>query len=275
MTSKSILVLMLASSFAVSTVAKSQTIEQPEVNASSSAGVGYWLVKKMVFDFDKMLNENGFLTKSCVYRSNITGQDTPHKGLGPCLLLNFMESMDTDEISGTTYFWLEGSDTKTPPLEIHWRPPRGGFGNLISQYFSMTYEGSFTWFRGKPKDSENVEDLPYREFIGGELKLIIPNEAGLLKSLGEKGNPWVIRHLQNVRQVELNLKPTEVKDGLVVHTGLIHVEHSGSGQENGSIDFAVRTNLNVLITDRPFSLKVKSEIKPKDIVSVPGVSHAP
>lgn len=297
------LILLLALSFAISPVAKAQPIERPEW-VWTFAGVKFWFVKNMVLDVDDLLNKKGFKAQACVYRSAITKQDTPYKGLGPCLYLNFMESMTTDQISGITYFWLEGSNPDTPPIEINWRPPQDGLVKFIQQSLEMKFEGPLYWLRSHFSNSQNAEAIHYREFLGGEIKLILPDDPGTMKKLEEvifrKNSPQYDECLQkyaltcedktndstklnlqrwdpkNIRQLDLDLKPIERKNGLVVHTGIIRAELGKTNQnESESITVAIQTNFNILVRDRKSSLKIKTTAIGEGFGSIPGATHAP
>lgn len=273
MTLKRLFILLLSLSFVVSPAAKAQTVERPTW-VWSSAGIKYWFVKNLVLDVDEMLNEKGLQSKACIYRSAITKIDTPYAELGPCLYKHFMESMDTNQNSGVTYLWLVGTEADSMPIEIHWRPPHEGLKKFLKQALEMKLEGPLYWLRSHLGKIKTAEDVRYTEFIGGEIKMILPDDKSFLSALDGKGNPWVSHYLKNIHQIELAMKPSGRSDGLVVHSGTILADLKKSNSENETKAFSVQTNLNVLVKSRKFYIKVKTEGS-EDLGPFPEASHAP
>ncbi|MGZ3775363.1 MAG: hypothetical protein ACXVCN_16685 [Bdellovibrio sp.] len=268
------------STLAVSHLAMAESIEMPTSDISK-AGMKYWIVKHMILDIDEMLRDQGIKANSCIYRSNLTKKDTAFKGLGPCLSLNFTESMTADDSTGTTYVWLESDsqsdNTAASPIEIYWRPPRGGLLKLIDQAVEMKFEKPLYWLRKKIGQKEEAEKIHYKEFIGGEIKIVLPNDEKTLEQLNKNGNPWVRRYLKDLHELDFKLKPTERKDGLVVHSGTLQAEYESQNTKAKKTDltFTIKTNLNILEMDRHFSLKVKGNLTPLSQNLKAGVAHAP
>lgn len=219
-------------------------------NAASSAGIDYWFIKNLIFDIDTELKNAGLQAEACTYRSNITKKDSSFKGLGRCLFLHFSESMETTgSNTGITYFWLDASHKQ--PIEIHWRPPKAGLGSFLNQVYEMKYENSLYWWRDLVGKA-SAESIPYKEFLLGDIKLVVPDDEGLLNKIEIKGNPWISNYLKKVREIGIHLSPSERKMGVVVHKGTISakVKTTKGGEEN--INLAVETNINILVLSRKF-----------------------
>ncbi|MGZ3801812.1 MAG: hypothetical protein ACXWRZ_14200 [Bdellovibrio sp.] len=248
--------------------------DQVEIPAkkSPSAGLDYWFVKNLILDVDEELKTAGLQVKACTYRSLITKKDSSFQGLGPCLWLNFSESMDTrDRLTGVTYFWLD--DSQKQPIEIHWRPPKEGMSQWLDQAYEMKFEKSLYWWRSL-SEKKQADKVPYKEFLLGEIKLVLPNEEVVLKKLEVNGNPWISNKVKGLRELELKISPTERKDGVVVHSGVIQAKLQSPDGKEDDLTLAVKTNINILVLDRKWFFNAENEVH-EDWGPLPGVAHEP
>jgi hypothetical protein len=242
----------------------------------SRTGLMYWMVKKLVNDVDKSMISKGLEADSCIYRSHVTGKDVAYKGLGPCLYLNFQESLKTDKVSGVIYFWLKGIDTKVSPIEIHWRPPHGGIKTIISEIVEMKLEKQLYAFRKLMGENQIAEDIHFKEFIGGDWDIIFPDDPLVMEMLAQKGNSWTSSYLKNLREINIHLEPTQREDGVVVHNGQITVDlDDDSSAKIKSTVFHIKTNINVLVASRKFYIKVKNEDMGNSVLDSAKVSNVP
>lgn len=272
---KNILAVMVNACIAFPPSAHAEDIKRPEW-VSSSAGINYWFSKNLIIDTDETLKEYGIEASTCIYRSRVTGKDSAYKGLGPCLYLNFQESMKTDELSGVTYFWVKGASRDSAPVEIHWRPTHGGMKALLSQVLEMKFEKQLYWLRKYMGKKESAEQIHYKEYIGGSWNLILPDNKEVIGLLTEAGNPWIAKYLARVKEIEFQLEPTDRQNGLVIHTGQLKAElRSQEGATSEDLVFSIFTNMNVLVRDRKFTYKVHFESNSTAGNGLLGGDHAP
>jgi hypothetical protein len=221
-----------------------------QVETGGFSAFKFWFAKKLVLDVDKSLQDLGLKADYCTFRQTQPPQDFSYRGAGPCLYKNFSASMKTELLAGTTYVWVLDGQNRYQPIEIQWRPPQGGWRNIIHQYFSMRFE--------KFHSKKSGATLPYRQFIGGDVKIIFPDNTDILESMVEKGTPWMKSLLANVDSVSLHLDPVGVDHAKVIYSGKIVVEQKPT-QDGGSqsTTVALKTDINIIIKKRPFFLEAK------------------
>lgn len=220
-------------------------IEKPQ--NPRTAGKKFWLIKKLIFDVDQLLNKSQIFVDSCTYHSDRTNKDFAYKGLGPCLYHNFMDSMSTDKVAGITYFWLSDSSQDTAPIEIHWRPPVGGLKKVAHQALEMKLEGPLYWLRTKVNFLGDAEELHYQQFLLGDIDIIFPPSFAAESFISGQS---VVSHilksfLSDARTVSLKAAPVHRQEGLVFHSGKLTAELSTETENSESKVISFITNLNI------------------------------
>ncbi|WP_413291096.1 hypothetical protein [Bdellovibrio sp. HCB337] len=223
-------------------------------DATSSGGVTYWIAKKLVLDIDKMLVSQGIRAEVCTYRNFNPSQETSYKGIGPCLYENFKKSMKSDELTGVTFTWIQDKNQNYHPIEIRWRPPRGGWMKVIGQALEMRLEKPLYSVRSFFGGDEKANKLRYSDFLAGELNIILPKDPAALEALLASGNQWLKKFGPNLRDIDFGLKTDRVEEGKVIYQGHLTVGLDLGG-EYQQTNFDVTTNVNVLLLDRKFFAK--------------------
>ncbi len=261
-------------------------LKQPEQGWSKPT-LEYWISKNLAVDVDEDLKELGIEASACTYHSRAGGKDISFKGLGPCLYLNFKESMQTDQLSGVTYFWLKGTSPESRPLELSWRPPQGGMKVFFKQVFEMNFENELYWLRKHMGNKKSAENLHYKEFLAGNWELILPEDTEVRTALISQNSAWLGTYLKKIEdrhglelhKLRLSLLPTERENGVVVHTGLLQAElqslKTEPNQSAENLVFAIKTNLNIILSERRSYLKIHSLDKLENSELLEGESHAP
>lgn len=239
-------------SFAATVSPKASIAPPKEVESGGFFAFKYWFAKKLVVDVDKKLQKLNIHADFCTFRQNVPPQDFSYRGAGPCLFKAFSSSMKTDQMAGTTYVWVRDANNQYRPVEIQWRPPHGGWMKVIKQYFAMRFE----------KHSAKKKDLPFKEFIGGEVRIIFPQESGLLESVLPHAPGFLKSTLSNVDAVSLRMEPTGRENGHVVYTGKITLEEDPSappmiGESPQNTIIHLKTDINIVLTERPFYVEAK------------------
>lgn len=227
---------------------------RPDQSADGTGGWSYWLARKVVLDVDQMLKSQGIQAEFCTYRNLQTQKDSSYKGMGPCLFENFKKSMKTDDLVGVIYAWILDKDQNHHPIEIRWRPPRGGWLKVIRQVIEMRFEKPLYFVRSFFGSEEFANKLRYEEFLGGEMNIVLPEDAKAIKALIASGNPWLIKYAQNVRDIGFSLKASEALEGKVVYQGQLQMSMRSSEGE-AQANFDIKTNINILLLDRKFFAK--------------------
>ncbi|MGE5085286.1 MAG: hypothetical protein ACM3MG_03235 [Bacillota bacterium] len=219
----------------------------------------YWFAKKLVVDVDVALKAQGIQAKYCTFRSAGRVADFTAEGLGPCLYKDFMKSMTTDQLAGVVYGWIADRHGRYHPIELRWRPPRGGWSNLINQLVEMRLETQLYSFRNFIWGEKTAERVRYNEFLGGDLKIILPDDPDALAVLAGHGGAWAKNYLATLSSIDVHLAPTANEKGKVVYDGSLILNHDaaadGSAVEPTKV--ALRTNVNVVILKRPFYLQAQ------------------
>jgi hypothetical protein len=236
--------------------------EAPAVPTNITVGkldaFAYWFAKKLVIDIDAALKSQGIDSQVCTFRQKDPTQDFSYPGLGQCLYKDFMKSMKTEGLAGVVYTWILDKQGRYHPVEIQWRPPRGGWGALISQVVEMRLEKPLYYIRDFIWGEEAGDKLRYTEFLGGDLKIILPEDPEAMAVLAARGGMWAKNYLANVRSIDLHLAPTAAEKGKVIYDGSLIMNNRAA--EDGHVDttkVALRTNVNVVVLKRSFFLKAK------------------
>ncbi|MDG0817222.1 hypothetical protein [Bdellovibrio svalbardensis] len=228
-----------------------------QVNVGGFEAVRYWIIKKMVLDIDAVLKEQGIESVMCTFRQNQPAKDFSYLGVGPCLVKAFLKSMKTDQSAGAVYTWIKDRQGRFHPVEIQWRPPVGGWSQIIDQVLEMKMEKQLYWIRDHIWGLEE-EKVRYSDFILGDLKIILPEDPEALSALAEKGGSWAKNYLSKVKSVSLQLKTTGNEKGKVIFTGdLILTPKSSDEGTSQATTVHLRTNVNVMLLKRPFFLDAK------------------
>jgi hypothetical protein len=252
----------VAAVIAASALASPDKVLPPsETDVGSYAGFAHWFAKKMVMDVDKTLGRLGIVAEVCTFRQFTPAKDFSYKGVGPCLTKNFTASMKTDQLAGKTYAWIKDPQTaQYHVVEIQWRPPQGGWTKIIKQYFAMKNE----------KAPKNASDpLPYQQFIGGDLKIILPEDPAALDIVTKNSPAWLKEQLATASSVSLHLEPTGRNAEKIVYEGKILLEQrpDDSGGKSTHV-MTLKTDINVVILQRPFYVHGKYR-KHADIPEMP------
>lgn len=283
---KTTLTLSLSLAFVCPFTAHGIELKQPEQGWSKPT-LEYWVSKNLAVDVDEDLKELGIEASACTYHSRTGAKDISFKGLGPCLYLNFKESMQTDQLSGVTYFWLKGTSTEARPLELSWRPPQGGMKMFFKQVFEMNFENELYWLRKHMGNKKSAENLHYKEFLAGNWELILPEDAEVMAALKSGDTGWLGTSLNKIEdsqglelhKVKLSLSPIARENGVVVHAGLLQAElqsrKSEQIQSSEKLVFSIKTNLNIILSERKSYLKIHSVDKVESSEMLEGDSHAP
>lgn len=227
-------------------------------DVTSAGGATYWVAKKLVLDIDQLLASQGIRAEVCTYRNFNPAEDTSYQGIGPCLFANFKKSMKSDELTGVVYTWIKDANQKYHPIEIRWRPPRGGWTKVIRQAIEMRLEKPLYKVRNMFGSEEKANKLRYDEFIAGELNIILPKDPAALESLVASGNQWLAPYAGNLRDIDFGLKAERMEEGKVIYQGHLNVGMDLGG-EYKQTNFDVTTNVNVLLLDRKFFTKGHAE----------------
>lgn len=232
--------------------------EPTNIKVGRMDAFAYWFAKKLVLDIDTALKSQGIESKSCTFRQYEPAQDFSFPGLGQCLYKDFMKSMKTDELAGVVYTWIVDKQGKAHPIEIQWRPPHGGWGKLIKQVIEMRLEKPLYKLRNFIWGEESAEKVRYTEFLGGDLKIILPDDPAALAVLAARGGVWAQNYLATVDSINVHLEPKMSEQGKVVYDGALMLNHEAAA--DGSVEttkVALRTNVNVVVLKRPFFMKAK------------------
>jgi hypothetical protein len=227
-----------------------------------SAPASYWIAKKVSVDVDKSLGKYGIVAEFCTFRRTNPAKEISHHGLGPCLYDNFLASMKTDALAGTTYAWVKDDQGQLHRVDIQWRPPLGGWSQLTKQYMNTRFES---------RVAKSVT-IPYKEFITGDLKITLPNDEALMTTLLKKSSPEVRAYLAAIHTVSFHLAPTGKVQEKVIYTGQLLLENSPD--EDGMITSHtayIKTDINPLKQDRPFFLQVRVR-QGTDAADIPDLS---
>jgi hypothetical protein len=283
---KAALTLTLILALELPCAAHGNKLKQPEQSWSKPT-LEYWISKNLAVDVDEDLKELGIEAAACTYHSGTSGKDISFKGLGPCLHLNFKESMETDQLSGVTYFWLKGLSAQSRPLELSWRPPQGGMRMFFKQVFEMNFENELYWLRSHIGDKKSAENLHYKEFLAGNWELILPDDTEVRAALISQNSAWLSTYLKKIEdrhglelhKLRLNLLPTERENGVAVHTGLLQAElqslKTEPNQSSENLFFSIKTNLNIILSERRSYFKIHSVEKLENSEVLKGEFHAP
>lgn len=261
-----------------SALAETPVAPPTHVHVGGVDAFGYWFAKKLVLDLDETLRSQGIVSVSCTFRQKNPAQDFSYKGAGPCLYKDFIKSMKTDELAGVVYAWIQDRQGRLHPVEIQWRPPRGGWSVVIKQVLEMKFEKPLYYVREKIWGEKSSEKLRYTDFLAGELKIILPGDPEALAVLAERGGSWAKSYLANVESVDLNLKASENDKGKVVYSGALSLNHRADENESPeTTTLKLRTNINVVVLKRPFFLqaKVRSAGQSDDAVPILGSEALP
>jgi len=219
---------------------------------------GYWFAKKFVIDMDATLQDQGIASSFCTFRQNDPTQDFSYRGVGPCLYKDFIKSMKTDDMAGVVYAWIKDRHGRYHPVEIQWRPPHGGWIKLIQQVVEMRLETPLYSLREKLWGLESAEKIRYTEFLGGDLKIVLPADPEALEVLASRRGSWVKNYLAKVDSMSLRLEPRANDKGKVIYSGaLVMSQRALEGATAESTRVSLRTNVNVVILKRPFFLQAK------------------
>lgn len=227
-----------------------------------SAPASYWIAKKVSIDVDKSLGKYGIVAEFCTFRRTNPAKEISHHGLGPCLYDNFLASMKTDALAGTTFAWIKDDRGQLHRLDIQWRPPHGGWNQLTKQYVNTRFESRLA----------KSATIPYKEFITGDLKITLPNDEALMTTLLKKSSPEVRAYLSAIHTVSFHLAPTGKAQEKIIYTGQILLENSPD--EDGTITSHtayIKTDVNPLKKDRPFFLQVRIR-QGTDTADIPDIS---
>lgn len=232
----------------------SEVVAPPSyVNTRGLDGFRYSFMKLIVGDVDDILKKQGIDSAMCTFRPQDLSKDLPYLGLGKCLMKNFLVAMKTDEKPGVIYTWIRDSKGKFHSAEIHWRPPVGGWGNLIRQVYEMKLERFLFWAR---KDSAEI--VNFKEFIVGDLLVILPEDPAALETLASNGNEMVKKYLRNLKSVSINLKSTSRPNGQMIYSGPVILKmKSSEAVVEKTLNIQLTTNVNIMLKKRPFYIRSK------------------
>ena len=236
----------------------------------------YWIVKKLVVDIDQTLQEQGINSSMCTFRQYQPTKDFSYRGVGPCLVKDFLISMKSDKSAGTIYAWIKDHQGRLHPVEIQWRPPLGGWSHLIKQIIEMRLERPLYWVRDHVWKMD-LNKIRYNEFILGDLKIILPEDPEALAVLAEKGGSWAKNYLSQLSEVSLSLKTSGIDQGKVIFSGDMVLTHRPSDDGNSQeATVHLRTNINVMLLKRPFFLQAKVRTSGAGVdVPVPAAEELP
>jgi len=212
----------------------------------------YGIVKKLVIDIDETLKQQGIDPKFCTFRQTEPKQDFSYRGVGTCLYHNFIKSMKTDRMAGTVYTWIQDRQGRYHPIEIQWRPPHSGWLKLIRQLVEMRLEVPLYKIRETVRGPEWADKLRYKEFLGGELKVILPEDPAALEVLAANGGEWAKKYLEKIKSVDFRLDVTGIEKGKVIYDGGLQLNFSP--KEDGAADgvkVILHTDINVLLLKQP------------------------
>jgi hypothetical protein len=243
-----------------------------------------WMVKKAIVDIDDLLKEQGLEIKYCVYKSARKKESISYRGLGACLYENFVDSMTVDSLSGVTYFWPKGTEAQTDPIEIRWRPPRGGFLKIVQQVFEMKLEKPLYWLREQTHSRKAAEGLHFEEFLGGDIEIILHEDSNNNEAHANGSTSLVGKFLKKFKRFQIKLKPMLRQNGLVVYEGRIEAllkkqeplinefdsleTHHKHLSNQHILYFNIETNLNLVQMDRKFFLKVQSDLNSNEMRTI-------
>lgn len=254
-----ILACVLGFQAATSVGAETPAVSEPtNIKVGRMDAFAYWFAKKLVIDIDTALKSQGIESKYCTFRQFEPAQDFSYPGLGQCLYKDFMKSMKTDQLAGVVYTWIVDKQGRSHPVEIQWRPPHGGWGKLIKQVIEMRLEKPLYHLREFIWGEESASKIRYNEFLGGDLKIILPEDPDALAVLAARGGVWAKNYLATVDSINVHLEPSVNEKGKVVYDGALILNHEAAA--DGQVEttkVALRTNVNVVVLKRPFFLKAK------------------
>lgn len=248
-----------------------QTVQAPK-QVWSKSGLSYWsywLSKKLVVDLDQDLRELNLQPSVCVFRNAKNLQDSPHYDLGRCFYEAFLQSMKTDQFAGVIYSWV-----KTPagqsqqPIEIYWRPPQGGWKNMLIQAFQMKFEkeiyNAVEFLNSKTE--LNIENKVYfSKFIAGEIFIVFPNDPLFHEALNQSKlsqNKLALSYTKKIDSLQFYLDKAKYKDGVIYYQGQLNIiaDHDDLNQLQ---EIVLETNVNPLQKKRPFMFKGKTRLDQK------------
>lgn len=243
-----------------------ETISPPKfVKTGGIDGFIYWVTKKLLTDIDETLKKQGIDPAVCTFRPRDGSADLSYRDLGQCLMKNFEVAMNTDPQPGVIYAWIRDLTGNFHLVEISWTPPRGGWKNFIRQVLEMKFEGAFFRMRKLIWNQERADRVNFKEFIMGELKIILPTDPTVLETLSFKGSNWAKRYLKDLKSLSFKLDTQSKTNGQMVYSGPMVMElRSSSNDETKILSALVTTNVNILLMDRrdpmhrPGDLEIKS-----------------
>ncbi len=232
----------------------SEVVAPPRyVNTRGADGFKYFFMKLLVGDVDGILKKQGIDSAFCTFRPQDGSEDLPYRELGKCLMKNFLVAMKTDQKPGVIYTWVQDSKGRFHSSEIHWRPPVGGWSNIIRQVYEMKFEKLLSWAR---KDS--LEVVNFKEFIVGDLLAILPEDPAALETLAANGNEMVKNYLRNLKSVSISLKTTSKPQGQMIYSGPVVLKmKSAEAASEKTVNIQLTTNVNIMLKQRPFYLRSK------------------
>lgn len=219
-----------------------------------TGGWGYWLASKLVLDIDQKLSEQGIRPEFCTFVSFAPAQEKSYKGLGPCLFENLKKSMSSEDLVGVIHTWIRDKNQNYHPVEIRWRPPRGGWLSMIGQVIEMRFEKPLYSARQSLSGNESANKLRYTDFIAGELNILLPQDPAALEGLQLSGNQWVANYARKIRDIDFGLRSQTVQEGKVIYQGRLKLGILNNGEYSQN-QLELTTNINVLLLDRNFFLK--------------------
>ncbi len=252
-----LMIIAIALGSATQSFAEAAASQPAQVTVGGLDAFRYWIVKKVVLDIDSTLKEQGIDSVMCTFRQAEPAADFSYRGVGPCLVKAFLKSMKTDKSAGVIYTWIKDRQGRFHPVEIQWRPPLGGWSQVIKEVVEMKLEKPLYWIREHVwgLDSEKIR---YKEFILGDLKIILPEDPEALAALADKGGSWAKNYLNKVESVSLSLKTSGNEQGKVIFAGDMVLAHRPSEDGNSQVATVhLRTNINVMVLKRPFFLQAK------------------
>lgn len=257
----SLLLLIVSMTAGAVSARKREAVNPPRyVETRGLDGFRYWVIKSVVYNTEKALQEAGIDSAVCTFRQLQPAQDFSYRGTGKCLMKAFIKSMESNAYAGPIFVWIRDSEGRLHSTEIRWRPPRGGLMAFYRQLFEMKFESSLYWIRKKLASPGVADKMRYKEFILGDLEVFLPEDPRALRALAENGNIWVRKYSKQLDSFSLNMKPIEQQLGKMIYTGTLDMQmRSVETKDIGTTTLSFKTNMNVLISKRPFYLQAQAK----------------
>lgn len=213
------------------------------------------LFKRLFFDLDAKIQSAGIKIYVCSFKNEITQITTSYKGLWPCLVDHFFESMRVSQNVGQIYFWAYTKKNKLVPVRVDWRPTDKGWGGLFQTVTGLYLENVNDWWRAKgfnKKNNSNSNMILPKSYIG-KMTLSFPVGISIMDFYDQIDQRGILLLLKEAQQISLELKPSAIVDNHTQYKGkLIILKGIKNNQAEEMLSLDIITDINIFRLERGF-----------------------